>query len=53
MIAWHRVQPTHRHLAGARPTRNLCGSSIAWVNVTTKPGLATCPQCIRMSMVYS
>lgn len=53
MISAALIQPTHRHLTGARPTRTLCGGSIAWVNVTTKPGLATCPQCIRLSMVYA
>lgn len=42
---------THRHLSGALPHRTLCGTSIAWVNVTTKPGLATCRRCIGMMMV--
>lgn len=44
---------THRHLSGALPHRTLCGTSIAWVNVTTKPGLATCRRCIGMMMVKS
>lgn len=40
--------PSHRHIQGVRPTRTLCGASIAWVNIPTRPELATCPQCLRM-----
>lgn len=38
--------PTHRHLPSPHPTRALCGASIAWSNITTRPELATCPTCL-------
>jgi hypothetical protein len=36
-----------RHLASVHPSRALCGASIRWANITTRPELADCPVCIE------